>query len=135
MHPLNAFEEAAGDKWWILESSAQLIAVQSVDSSMRRINPDYWNNPDGWHLSAEAYSGRFALMYNREFITDFRFDAVNPHQFGLNLISVRQGGKWGVIGTEGSTVLPFVFDNLILIDENSAFAKYNGSYGIIGIGN
>jgi len=40
---------------------------------------------------------------------------------------------WGILDTNGSISVPFVFDAILLIDEETAFAKYNGKYGILDI--
>ena len=145
MYPLNEFAERVDS--WTLQNSDGLIAVQNVDSSLRQ----YFGCPSEeglwWSLPADAFSGQFAVMYNRELITDFIFDGGSEwwkHRFiyegggswtvkDRDFITMRKEGSWGLINKCGNIVLPFIFDNLLLIDENTAFAKYKGRYGILDI--
>ena len=132
VHPLSEFAEIFADNYWILYSSSGLIAVQGVDSYLRSglgITPNYW-----W-LTSDAFSGQFAVMHNREFITDFIFDGGFDWWWrrDIDLIAMRLEGQWGFIDKYGNTALPFMFENLIIIDENTAFARYNGRYGILDI--
>jgi len=128
---------------WLESQTSGLLVVQSVDSS-RRTTENAWGEQEWWNLSDDAFSGRFALMYNRELVTDFIFDGGQPwwHRFTFdgggagrnrNFIPVIRDGNWGMVNRNGNTVLPFVFENLILIDENTAFARVNGRYGILDL--
>jgi hypothetical protein len=143
MHPLNQFEEAVKgmfghDSWtleWLLSTSYGLIAVQNVDFTKR---VPYWDiDDDAWWLGEDAFLGQAALMYNREFITDFIFDEISQLQWYFNIrndfefVAARIGDRWGLIDKNGNTVIEFIFENLLLIDENTAFARYNGNYGIL----
>jgi len=117
-------------------------AVESVDSSRRT----YYELPYGlgvdyyWHLDEDAFLGQFAVMYNQQFITEFIFDSGSQFfntgwhlDTSLGVIAMRQNGMWGLIDRYGNTALPFIFENLVLINEERAFARYNGSYGILDI--
>ena len=145
MHPFGEIEETINP--WTLGFTHGLIAVQSVDSSLREeFSDDYW---DEWWLTDEAFLGQFAVMHNRQFVTDFIFDgaahwwhmyrfATDPvsGQFAvldMDYIAVSMNGKWGLIDREGNVALDFIFDNLVMIDANTAFARHNGSYGILDI--
>ena len=131
-----------------IERSNRVIVVEKVDSSMisRFLEPDemFYSgtaNEMSFVLYPEAASGRFAFMYDRQLITDFIFDeAIQMRdQPGLDtayrfpLISVRIGDRWGLVDRYGNVRLDFMFDHLLIIDENTAFAKYNGAYGILDI--
>ena len=148
MHPINEFDETVRDifgfdgsnEWidFISQSSKGLIIVQSVDSS-QRVDSE-WSEADGdWELTALAQSGKYALMYNREPVTDFIFDGGVQMQRGFAIAndfpyaSMNMGRLWGLVDKNGITVLPFVFENLLIINESTAFAKYNGSYGILDL--
>ena len=50
-----------------------------------------------------------------------------------NLFAVRMDGSWGAVDKNGVPILPFVFEHFIRIDGYTAFAKYNGAYGIIDL--
>jgi len=140
MHPIDAFDETMRDIFgpegaeWFVQSSNGLIVVQSVDSSQRS-DCEWFEG--GWDITGEGLTGKFALMYNKVLVTDFIFDAGVQMQrdFGIvnnfEYVSMRIGDQWGLVGNTGNTVLPFIFENLRIIDENTAFAKYNGRYGIL----
>jgi len=122
------------------------IVIESVDSYMR----NYWemeymdiNNElstiSYWTLYPEAFLGNFALMYNRQFTTDFIFDGVNNHYADWQvvtdsgIIAVSKNGEWGLVDRLGNTLIDFMFDNLVIIDENTAFARLHDKYGILNI--
>jgi len=145
MYPFGEIE-AFIDQWPLMFTDG-LIAVQSVDSSLREESvDDYW---EGWWLADEAFLGQYAIMYNRQFVTDFVFDNAPPwwHMYrfttdlttgqfvamDLDYIAVSLDGQWGLIGQAGEVVLGFMFDHLVMIDEATAFASYDGSYGILDI--
>jgi len=141
MHPLNQFSTIVTDAW-MLQNSSGLIAVQNVDSSQRNAVESFVEGDDWWSLSESAFTGQFALMYNRVLITDFIFDAGTPwwNRFTYDnaerttdFIAMSRDGKWGLVNSAGNTLFSFIFDDLIVINENSAFASYNGSYGILNI--
>ncbi|MCL2169593.1 MAG: hypothetical protein FWB74_06180, partial [Defluviitaleaceae bacterium] len=87
LHPLENFEENVIHAFtfedgtvaehmfeWILPRARGLLAVESVDSTKRE-----YHDSGGWitwWLTQDAFSGRFALMYNLDFTTDFIFDEV-----------------------------------------------------------
>ena len=158
MHPLDEFEDILlnmfanqdGESWmynqvraWMIPNSNEFILVQAVDSSRRTYwDADSWPEgeaPGWWWLDEGAFSGMFALMYNRQFITDFIFtdgnlmrrNFANAHDF--RFAAVQMGGSWGMVDVNGGIVLPFIFENLQLIDENTAFARVDGRYGILDI--
>ena len=88
----------------------------------------------------EAYvCDRYAIMYSGTFVTGFIYDGFdrNISHFGWNLpldtIAVRLNNRWGVLDRSGNIVIPFVFDHITYIDQNVAFAKYNGRYGILDV--
>ena len=111
------------------------LVVQDVDSSLRvaasgALAPDDW-----WSLTPEAFSGNFAVMYGREFVTGFIFDGGPTWRtsFRYDTIHVSRNGQWGMVDRNGNTVLPFMFENLVRIDENTAFARLGGRYGILDL--
>ena len=144
----NEYAVAWGEQ--IIERSNRLIVVEKVDSSMVS---HYFDGTEsmyegtatvgGFNLYPEAASGKFAFMYNRQLITDFIFDDAiqmrnHPHTwedtaYKFHLISVRIGDRWGLVDRYGNTRLDFAFEHLLIIDENTAFAKFNGAYGILDI--
>ncbi|MCL2567959.1 MAG: hypothetical protein FWE12_00770 [Oscillospiraceae bacterium] len=113
------------DLYWL----TGLIVVAQVDSSLREGNSDM-----EW-LAPEAFTGRYAVMYNGRFVTDFVFDAreqVGEHAF-FHAVALGQDGLWGLIGRAGAVVLPFVFEH-VAHDDRVAFVKVDGRYGILDLG-
>lgn len=150
MHPINEFIEmlvgrhVGFDQW--RNPIDGLITVESVDFSMRQYYElEYVNQYNElvvetfWYLPPEAFTGRFALMNNGQFLTDFIFDGVS-YQFidwqrstGPDVIAVSQNGRWGLVNWRGDTVIPFMFENMVVIPHSSAFVRYNGRYGILDL--
>jgi len=148
MHPLDEFEYVLyPHSQWLMAGSGGLIAVEAVDSSLRDVFGDGdWQES---FLSDEAFSGNYAVMYNRRLVTGFIFDDApfwwHRYRFisdpitgqtevlDLEYIAMSMNGKWGLIGQSGDVVLDFMFDGFLMIDENTAFASYNGNYGILDI--
>jgi len=143
MHPLDEVRENLNQ--WVnpLDRS---IFVESVDSSRREYYESQILNELNevvtytfWWLTPAAFLGHFALMSNGQFITDFIFDGVSiqyanwqeVHDSGM--VAVSQNGEWGLVDRNGSILMPFMFQNLVIIDQNTAFARYEGRYGIINI--
>ena len=130
---------------WPLEN--QLMIVHSVDSTMR----DYWYfetlNTDNvivqeyqWFLSDEAFKGTLAVMYNGNFVTGFIFDdgLLGTYSWdglddglAFNIVAMSINGRWGLVDRSGTTVAPFEFDSINLINNNIAVAVRNNMYGII----
>jgi len=109
-----------------------LMIVQLVDSSIRAVTefsseylPDY------------AHSGKFAVMLNGIFITNFIFDGGSLPGLGSEIlyytIPMQIGDTWGFIDKNGDVAIPFLFEHIVRIDDETAFVRYNGRYGILNI--
>jgi len=74
-------------------------------------------------------------MYERELVTDFIFDGGPTwwSSFNFDTIHVSRDGYWGMVDRNGSIVLSFMFENIVRIDEDSAFARLDGRYGILDL--
>jgi len=155
MHPIDEFMQMIGSSfadfdWW-RNPTEGLIAIEAVDSTRRIYNErEYLNQYDElvtetfWDINPGARTSRFALMNDREFVTGFDFDGVNihyPHYTAAasipSLIAVSQNGMWGLANWNGHIIIPLVFENLVIIENTpfhaTAFARYNGRYGILDI--
>ena len=145
MHPSNEFQNFLASLGWMAEFygpiTRGLIVVWEVDYTMRQTR-DWWLESewtaDWWYLPLEAYSGRAALMYNMQLVTDFEFDSLSSlmrpfDEPVFEFFAAQIGDRWGLIDRHGNTVIPYVFSNLMLINENTAFANFNGSYGILDL--
>ena len=109
-----------------------LMIVQMVDSSMRNVT-EFGNE----YLSDNAHSGKFAVMLKSTFITDFIFDGGSIRNVNVDVLTytipMRIGSTWGFIDINGNVAIPFLFEHIVRIDDDSAFARYNGRYGILNI--
>jgi len=146
MFPLDEFETRIrglelADPDRFLRHSAGLLVVQRVDSTLRSSFNEW---PDEWFsLTDEAFSGSFALMYNRALMTDFIFDGgLDGNLFqdsnwwssnSFNTMHLSRDGNWGMVDRNGNSVLPFMFENFVRIDEETAFARLDGRYGILDL--
>jgi len=85
---------------------------------------------------SQAYAGnKYALAFGVKYITDFIYDRApwgysggQERGYAITLIL---DGKFGIFHKEGEPATPFIFDDIIIIDKDTAFVKYNGKYGIL----
>jgi hypothetical protein len=109
----------------------RLFIVQLADTTLRDVNEERGYSV----LAAEGRSGRFAVMYQMELVTDFIFTgggntgSLTEHE----VIPMAMGDSWGMVDTRGESVIPFVFEHILLISPHAAFAKFEGNYGILNI--
>jgi hypothetical protein len=109
-----------------------LKTVGRVDSTMR-VPADEDEYEFGEKLPEEAFSG-YAVAYGSKFVTDFIYKNSGWGRRVDSLMGVRnQDDKHGVIDKNGNTIVPFELDLIGIIDERSAFAMYDGLWGIIAI--
>lgn len=134
MHPFDELENALSE--WYFNRSRMLMPVALVDSTRRT----YWDG-NQWYLEQDAYLGYFALMYNYQFTTPFAFHDVRYAHEIVNFevvctipyFAVRVNDLWGAVDKNGNVVIPYMFEDFTFINGNTAFAKYNGAYGILDI--
>ena len=136
MVPMDDISDVFPD--WYFEYTSGVIAVQLVDSTLR----EYWDWYDGgWNLTEDAFLGYFALMYNHQFTTVFAFheirtaNVINNFEITewLPFAAVRIDNLWGIVDINGNIVIPYMFEDLTFINDNTAFARFNGAYGILDI--
>ena len=72
-------------------------------------------------------------MRETKFITGFIYNNYKAWLRGTNFIGFQINNKWGIVDKNGKAIIPFIFDDIEFIDENRAFAKYNGKYGILDV--
>jgi hypothetical protein len=107
----------------------RLNEFRKIDSG-KVIKIDDWEV--GYDVSEAIKSEKYALTYGITFVTDFVYDDYAYSRNVKNYIAVQLDGKWGVVDKDGNTAVPFDFDVIILIDDETAFAKYENNFGIIG---
>jgi hypothetical protein len=113
-----------------------IIAFQKIDSD--KVTEE--EGADGWgpHYSIAKLSDKYAIAYDTKFVSDFIYDVDDIYGYCFafrvkDIIAVQLDNYWGVIDKDGNTAVPFKFDHIFLIDEESAFAKYDGKYGILDV--
>lgn len=143
MHP---FDEAVELFYFYLDG---LNIVQAVDSAMwvswswdgEMLVRSYTDEPlllNDAFLIDEAFLGKFAVMYNGEFVTDFIFDGgLCPRHFAdlsewsFDAIAMSINGRWGTVDKYGNIVTPFIYDQITYFDWGRAVAVYNNKHGLI----
>ena len=132
IYPINEFATHFPD------AVNQVNLVYNVDSSLREKH-DYDEDHYAEWLLDEAYSGKCAVAVGSRFVTEFTYDFVGE-MWGTGYgwwtpdsVTVRLGDKYSIIGRDGIPMIPFVVDNIVRIDEGTAFAALGGRYGILDI--
>ena len=134
------------------ELSGSLNLIYGIDSA--KIMSTYEDEWGSHYDLSHALTGKAALAIGLDFVTGFEFDDgewhpfsyeyildpetlmvidVYPHKRSDKIIAVQQGDYWGIVNRAGNKVIPFVFEHIITIGNDTAFAKYNGRYGILNI--
>ena len=127
----------------------RLWTFQKIDSSLVKANikEAEWGSYTVHDLSGAFITEKHAVAQGTAFISDFIFDHFDRYSdypfFGggplyyygatTDFIAVRLDGEWGIIDKEGNTAVPFRFEEILFIDEETAFAKINGKYGILDV--
>lgn len=124
MYPVSEFELKFPDL------VNQVHICYGVDSTKVKLFEGW----DGYDIS-EALTGKCAVTYGNKPVSDFIYDSGEVWGARLfnNIIAVQKNSKWGLIDKDGNIVVPFVLDHAVSIDNTTAFAKYEGKYGILSI--
>jgi hypothetical protein len=146
-YPMSEFAQRFPD------SVGKILIIHEVDLSMRQENPDF-GNTDSWEylwevrLPDEAFAAQVAVAYNGKFLTEFEYTS-NNHEYGGHgryeseswredvnrhgVVAILKDGKHGVIDKNGDFLIPLEFENILIIDKDTAFAQYNGKWGIVSL--
>lgn len=60
---------------------------------------------------------------------------INELGYTNHLIKVSKSGKWGIINTQGNTVLPFIYNDLRINDSNHIAAKIGNKWQFLDLNN
>ncbi|MCL1851880.1 MAG: WG repeat-containing protein [Peptococcaceae bacterium] len=76
---------------------------------------------------------KYALADENGLITGFLFDSFDTYLWTSRTppLAVKQGDKWGFIDKTGKTVIPFEFDAVTSVDDDTSFVNKDGKWGII----
>jgi len=136
MHPFDEASDIFGtfDGWFGI--------IQAVDSTRRNSMENWWYI-DGerfyhWYLTEDAFLGKFAIISNGVFTTDFIFDGgfvpgwiCCCYEGLFNAAVVSIDGEWGVVDNYGNPLTPFMYDRIYIFDGSRVIAVYNGKHGLI----
>ena len=116
-----------------------LKAFQKIDSDKVTKYKNEWDG-ESFDLSNANVSEKYAVAYGTAFVSDFIYDYGDgntgwnfSNDNAANIIALVLDGKWGIIDKDGNVVIPFCFEDIVLINEKTAFAKINGKYGILNV--
>ena len=132
MFPANEFMSKA----W---GAGRINAFRKIDSDKVSKYVNEWGE-EAFDLKNANVSEKYAAAYGTTFVSDFIYDYCiegevwdfSNYNAG-NIIALILDGKWGIIDKDGITVVPFCFEDIVLINEKTAFAKIDGKYGILNI--
>ena len=113
----------------------RLTAIRKIDSEKIKTEENDWGEEE-YYLDDASIGGKYALMYGGKFITDFiyeDYESRGSRYTVSDLIDVQFNGKIGIVDKNGSVAIPFLFDDIEFIDDNTAFAKYDGKYGVLAL--
>jgi len=91
---------------------------------------EIWGMDEEYGQAGYVGLGKFALANRAGLLTDFIFDDIDKNQTTTSF-AVKRGDRWGFISNSGQQVIDFIFEDAVSIDDNRAFVKYDGRWGII----
>ena len=122
-----------------LNYAQRLNAFLKIDSDKVKKSTNEWDM-DIYDLSDANISKKYAIAYGITFVSDFIYDYIDvweegdfSNYYANNIIAMIFDGKWGILDKGGEVAVPFSFEDILLIDEETAFAKINGKYGILDV--
>ena len=137
----SSFSEFLKEFYWGYDMIDRLRAFRKIDSSKAVQGDSYydeWNEKYyyAYDLSGAYIDNKYAIAYGTKFLTDFIYEHDNSARTGSpteDFIAAKLNGKWGVIDKTGKIAVPFLLDDIIFASGDSAFALYEGKYGILEI--
>jgi len=106
------------------EYADETHVVYGVDSTNR-----YFEEYFGGDCFAEF--GKCALARGNTFVTDFVYDYQCEGRTNVPFFALCMDGKCGITDENGEVIIPFVLDDIMIIDKGTAVARYNGKCGIV----
>jgi hypothetical protein len=130
---------SGGAEWteWIPMNEFEIYFPNEVDTIKAVCFVDSTNPLEGGGM-VYHHEGAFfgtAVAVGNNFITDSVYTDAGNGRAAYNAITAVNGDNMhGIINRNGDIIVPFEFDELLLISETTAFANSNGKWGIIGFG-
>lgn len=132
----NTFSEARKSfvKNWENESAAPKVVPVICVNTKAEPTLDMTNGEDvkviDLSIAIEESKPKFAYSKEDKLITDFIYTDFDAN-IGVTTPAVAHNNKWGFINENGEQIIPYEFDKAISIDNERAFVKLDGKWGII----
>ncbi len=116
------------DEWYMINSMGYKVAKPDGDvDSLGMLSGNKILVSKNGKFTYVSTSMKLPESFNYEYATNFK----------NGLAAVKQGGKWGLINSDGEMVVDYIYDDIIVDEFNTCinngviFAKTNGSYIMI----
>jgi len=109
----------------LLENGEGVFAVLSVEF----LNPEKVKEGDWTSYDYDYNTDKYALANKSGLTTDFIFDYFKYPCTPTPAIKVEE--KWGFINSDGNFIIEPTFEDAVNIDDETAFVKVDGKWGII----
>ena len=128
-------EKELADNYPFIMDKLNLFGLFDSSKVVTTTQYDENNTPFIEYDTSKAILGKFAVADGIEFITEFIYsdDETKGWRNYNNIIAARLDDKWGIIDKKGNIATPFIYEHAITIDDKTAFAKYEGKYGILKV--
>lgn len=115
-------------EWFVINSMGYKVAKPSAPV-------DYLGMLSN-NLMLVGKNGKYSYV-STSMILPEQFNYDEATNFKANVAAVKQGGKWGIIGSDGKMITEFIYDDILIDEFNTCisngviFAKTNGKYIMI----
>ncbi len=120
-----------------LYSEKGICAVEFADGSIAFVNHKTQVLEKGFQVAGDFVNGYAIAKKDGKFGAypdiPFVYDGINPCEQGLFRVKKGKGkeGKWGIINTKNTVILPFEYDMIYPFEQNHACVRKNGKSGLI----
>ena len=90
------------------------------------------------NIIAVLYENRWGLIdRSGNIVVPFQYDdfvfILTWRSVDTEYVALKSGDKWGVVDARGALVVPFALEDIQFINDETAFAMYDGRYGILDL--
>jgi len=119
-------KEARGHTDNMYQEQGDFFPVSSISISEDMLEKEYLDGTMGEYASKNKYA--YATI--NKLTTDFIFDGIDGNSV-TKTPAVCVNGKWGFINDKGEQIISYKFEGAVSIDDNKAFVKLDGKWGVI----